>query len=76
MLNNSVKVLEMFLNKASNAGVFWYCLRLAVFLNISGHWASNRYVVDIWLSHVRNFLLKDMSDVVMEDWYRIGPSHR
>jgi hypothetical protein len=64
-LDDSVEVLEVFPYETTN---FRVCLVDAIFGHISSCRAFDWYVVDVGNHVSGNFGLKNVSDVVMEDW--------
>ena len=74
-LDDVVEVLEMLPDKAVDAAVLQYCLEGAILALIRSCGATDGHVVDVGNGELRNLWLKDMCDIVVENWNSIGPTH-
>ena len=74
-LNHPIEALKVLPHKSSYAGVVGMRLKAAVRKFVSGRWTPNWDVVDERNGGVGDFWLEDVGDVVVEDRYRIRPSH-
>lgn len=74
-LNDSVGALEVFPNKSPDAGVVRVHLVAAIGCLVSRGQTTNGNIVDERYRRVGDLGLEDMSDIVMENWYRVCPSH-
>ena len=75
-LDDAIHVVEVFPNESPNTGVLRYGLVLAVAIAIVALWSFAWAVVDVRHSEVGNLGLEDVGDVVVEDGYRVAPTHR
>jgi hypothetical protein len=58
------------------AWVLWYGLVRVVDFLVHSRRSLDRYIIDAGDGDMRDFGLQDEGDIVMEDQYRIGPTHR
>src|SRR5258707_4686556 len=63
-------------DEASDTGIFGNCRERSVRFTIVRVRTFDWYVVDKRNGYVRDFGLQDMSNVLVEYRYRVGPSHR
>jgi hypothetical protein len=75
-LDHSIKSLEVFPNEVTNSGILRNCFVCAVVGDVVSRGTADRYVVYEGNGGVGDFGLKDICDIVMEDRYRICPTHR
>ena len=75
-LHDTIGTLKMPPHEAVNSQICGDVLFGSVNQDIACLRAADRDIVDIWNSGVGYFWLEDVSDVVMEDRDRIGPSHQ
>src|SRR6202041_1956228 len=75
-LNDTIEILKVFPHEPSNARILWNCFVRSVGELISTAWAFYRNVVDVRDRDMRDFVLKDVGNVVVKDRYGIGPTHR
>src|SRR6202041_11089 len=68
-LNDAIEILKVFPHEPSNAGILWNRFVRPVGELISTAWAFYRNVVDVRDRDMRNFVLKDVSNVVVKDRY-------
>ena len=69
-------IVEMFPHESSDPRVLRNRLVTAVWATIVGLWTLHRHIVDVRCRNVRDFVLENEGDVVVENGYRIRPAHR
>ena len=75
-LNDLVGALEVFPNKSPDARVVGVHLVAAIRCLVLCGWTVNENIVNERYCHVGDLGLEDMSDIVVENWYQVCPSHR
>ena len=76
MLDDAVEVLEMLPDELVDPTVLWDCLKGAIGGLVSRCGTTNGDVIDVGDRVLRNFRLKDVHHVVVEDGDSISPTHR
>jgi hypothetical protein len=65
----------VFQNKPAYAWVLRNSLVRVVNILVCGRRSLDRYIVNVWDGDMGDLSLKDEGDVVVEDWYGVGPTH-
>ena len=74
-LDDAVEVLKMLPDEAADTAVLWDCLEGAVLALIHSCGVADVHVVDVGNGELGNLWLKNMSNVIVENWNSIGPTH-
>jgi hypothetical protein len=66
----------VFPNKPVYAWVLQNSLVRVVNILVCSHWSLDGYIIDIRDGDMRDFGLQNEGDVIVEDQYRVCPTHR
>jgi hypothetical protein len=75
VLDDTVDILEVFPNKATDFEIFWNGFE-AFWSLVSCFQAFDRNIIDKWQCDIRDFILKEESEISMLDLHRVGVTHR
>ena len=75
-LHHPIHILHVLPDEPPDSLVLRYRLISSSFQLVACLWSSDRHIIDVWLSHLGNFISQDVGNVLVKDGHRVGPSHR